>query len=144
MAAHSRTLAAALALITASLTTESGCHGPAKRTISRSTISSSGEPALTTEAEPGATVIDGTVTSPASPSASVSASSPSARTVSAVDRHPLLRMPKQYYDSTDKGKAAKVARAAVVGVPAGIVGEFKQIFSGTPSGEVPTVITPRD
>ena len=59
-----------------------------------------------------------------------------AATVSAVDRHPLLSKPKQYYDDTNSNKVAKTAAAAFIGVPAGIYGELKQIVVGVPAGTV--------
>ncbi len=46
---------------------------------------------------------------------------------------PLLRKPQQYYDNTKSNKVVKTAAAAVVGVPAGIVGELKQIVVGAPT-----------
>lgn len=49
-----------------------------------------------------------------------------------VDRHPLLRKPRQYYDSTDSNKVVKTAAAAFIGVPSGIVGELRQIVVGVP------------
>jgi hypothetical protein len=48
-----------------------------------------------------------------------------------VDRHPLFSKPRQYYESTGNNKVAKTAAAAVLGVPAGIYGELKQIVVGT-------------
>ncbi len=55
------------------------------------------------------------------------------KTVGFVDRHPLLRKPQQYFNDTNSNKAVKTAAATVVGVPAGIVGEIKQIVLGKPS-----------
>jgi hypothetical protein len=51
-----------------------------------------------------------------------------------VDRHPLFSKPRQYYESTGNNKVTKTAAAAVLGVPAGIYGEIKQIVVGTPPG----------
>ena len=50
-----------------------------------------------------------------------------------VDRHPLFYKPREYYESTSSNKAAKTAAAAVMGVPAGIYGELKQIVVGAPA-----------
>lgn len=53
--------------------------------------------------------------------------------VTFADRHPLLSKPRQYYESTPgTNKVVKTAAATVIGVPAGIVGEMKQIFVGRP------------
>ncbi len=57
------------------------------------------------------------------------------RTVTFADRHPLFSKPRYYYDSTGKNKVAKVAAATVIGVPAGLVGEFRQIFRGQPQSQ---------
>ncbi len=54
------------------------------------------------------------------------------RSVAFADRHPLFRKPRQYYDSAGDNKLVKVARATFIGVPAGFVGEVKQIFTGVP------------
>ena len=54
-------------------------------------------------------------------------------TLSWVDRHPLLRKPQQYYDNTKSNKLVKTAAATFVGVPAGFVGEIKQIVVGKPT-----------
>ena len=94
-----------------------GCGGPAKRTL---TVN---EPALSTIPEDSGTV----VAERAKP----------AQTVSVVDRHPLLSKPRQYYESTNSNKAVKTAAAAVIGVPAGIFGELKQIVVGAPAPQPP-------
>jgi len=57
---------------------------------------------------------------------------PPPKTVTVVDRHPLLSKPREYYDSSGNNQFVKVAAATVVGVPAGIVGELKQIVVGHP------------
>ena len=79
--------------------------------------------------EPG---LDG----PIEPGGSAVAASPDPGTsVTWVDRHPLFSKPRQYYDnSTSSNKAVKVAKATVIGVPAGLVGELKQIVVGNTSG----------
>lgn len=112
-------LAAALGSLAAT-----GCHSPGRRSIIGSRASQAGTPVLSP---------DGTrpeVETLEVPAAGVVAP---ARTVGALDRHPLLRKPKEYYDSTNSNKAVKTAAATVIGVPAGIVGELKQIVTGTPA-----------
>ena len=92
----------------------SGCSGgPSRRSLT------STEPALTTS--PGDSDI--TIVDRAKPVASNSF----------VDRHPLFSKPKSYYDNTGSNKVGKTAVAAVIGVPAGIYGELKQIVVGTPT-----------
>jgi hypothetical protein len=97
----------AVALLAAATT---GCQAPARRTLTPS------EPALT--AVPGDSTI--VAAKPAAPSDSV------------VDRHPLLSRPRDYYETTNSNKAVKTAAAVVVGVPAGIFGELRQIVRGSP------------
>ena len=124
-------LTVSLAIVGGLITTESGCNRPAKRLIRGSAVSTSSEPALSTTEPPISTAADG-----GDPPAFAAISDPpkaSAKTVSALDRHPLLRKPQQYYDNTNSNKAVKTAAAAFIGVPAGIAGEVKQIFTGTPS-----------
>jgi hypothetical protein len=85
-----------------------------------------------------------TVVSPA-PAPAVSAASdaergPSERTISTApvstvgfaDRHPLFSKPKQYWETSGDNKVVKAAAATFIGVPAGFVGEVKQIFVGVP------------
>lgn len=55
---------------------------------------------------------------------------PPPRTITFVDRHPLLSKPREYYNTTGNNKLAKAAAATVVGVPAGFVGEMRQIVVG--------------
>ena len=55
-----------------------------------------------------------------------------AKTVSFTDRHPLFTRPKQYWDTSGDNKIVKAAAATFIGVPAGFVGEVKQIFVGAP------------
>ena len=50
--------------------------------------------------------------------------------VTIVDRHPLLSKPRDYYESSGNNKIVKTAAAAVIGVPAGVVGELRQIVVG--------------
>src|SRR5262245_57112336 len=101
----------ALALLVMAAT---GCHSSPLRGA-RTTA----EPALTTPAEPGTTVVEG--------------APPPSRAVTFVDRHPLLYKPREYYDTTTgKSKVVKAAAATVIGVPAGVFGELKQIVVGAP------------
>jgi hypothetical protein len=98
--------------------TMTGCHaGQSKRSIASS------EPMLSPTAEGGTPiVVEGTP----------------ARTVSYVDRHPLLAKPREYYEgSTSNNVIGRSARAVVVGVPVGIYGELKQIVVGTPAVATP-------
>jgi len=92
----------------------SGCSGgPSKRTLA------STEPGLSTvPGDSGVAIVDRAKPVPSS--------------VTFVDRHPLFSKPRDYYESTNSNKAAKTAAAAVIGVPAGIYGELKQIVVGTP------------
>lgn len=109
----------------------SGCHGTSRRLVNRPAPVGA-EPALKADVTPGVTVVE------PGDSASLTTAAPPTRMVGALDRHPLFRKPKQYFDSTNSNKAVKVAAAAVVGVPAGIVGELKQIVVGAPSAEATT------
>jgi hypothetical protein len=54
------------------------------------------------------------------------------RTVRFADRHPLFSKPRQYWDTSGDNKVVKAAAATFIGVPAGVVGEVKQIFVGAP------------
>jgi hypothetical protein len=54
------------------------------------------------------------------------------KTVSFADRHPLFSKPRQYWETSGDNKVVKAAAATFIGVPAGFVGEVKQIFVGTP------------
>lgn len=49
-----------------------------------------------------------------------------------VDRHPVFYKPGEYYSTSDGNMVVRGARATFVGVPAGVVGEFKQAFKGVP------------
>ena len=53
--------------------------------------------------------------------------------VTFVDRHPLLSKPRDYYESSGNNKFVKTMAAGVIGVPAGVVGELKQIVVGRPA-----------
>ncbi len=59
--------------------------------------------------------------------------SPPPRGVTFVDRHPLLSKPRDYYENSGDNKAVKTIAATVVGIPAGVLGELKQIVVGKPA-----------
>ncbi len=61
------------------------------------------------------------------------ADSPPPRGVTFVDRHPLLSKPRDYYENSGDNKFVKTMAAGVVGVPAGLFGELKQIVVGKPA-----------
>lgn len=103
-------LAAVIALAAAS-----GCQTSARRRVA-----SAAEPGLSDPVEPGASVVE--VTPPATAAAPAW-----------VDRHPLFSKPRQYYEKTGRNKVAKVAAATVIGIPAGLFGELRQIVSGAPA-----------
>ena len=99
----------------AALVVVSGCSGgPSKRTLA------STEPGLS--AVPGDTDV-----------AIVDRAKPVPSSTAFVDRHPLFSKPRDYYEKTGTNKVAKTAAAAVIGVPAGIYGELKQIVVGAPA-----------
>ncbi len=105
------TTAALLAVLAAS-----GCsNGPSKRTLA------STEPGLSTlPGDPEVAIVE--------------RARPVPRSSSFVDRHPLLSRPRDYYENTGgKNKATKTAAATVIGIPAGILGELKQIVVGNPT-----------
>jgi len=79
------------------------------------TIASS-EPPLVPSGESGARIVQ---TEPA-------------RTVTWADRHPLFTKPREYYDNSGSNRVVKAAAATVIGVPAGILGELRQIVVGAP------------
>jgi hypothetical protein len=55
-----------------------------------------------------------------------------AKSVTYVDRHPLLSKPRDYWESSGDNKIVKAAAATLVGVPVGIFGEVRQIVVGAP------------
>jgi hypothetical protein len=55
-----------------------------------------------------------------------------ASTTSFVDRHPLFYKPREYWQTSGDRKIVKAAAATFIGVPAGFVGEFRQIIVGGP------------
>jgi hypothetical protein len=68
----------------------------------------------------------------ATDSGSLVVEAPPPKAVTWVDRHPLFSKPRDYYDSSGSNKVVKVAAATVVGIPAGIVGEIRQVVVGRP------------
>ncbi len=109
-----------LAMAAVTLLTLTGCQsGPSNRTLA------SAEPTLTPS------VVSGTVVS--EKPAVVASEGSTVRTVTFVDRHPLFSRPREYYESSGNNKVVKTAAAVVVGVPAGIFGELKQIVNGAPA-----------
>lgn len=68
-----------------------------------------------------------TLTQPSDPTV---VQAPPPKTVTVVDRHPLLSKPREYYESAGNNRLVKVTAATVVGIPAGIVGELRQIVVG--------------
>jgi hypothetical protein len=78
------------------------------------------EPGLTDATEADTKVADGTIQ--ATP----------VKTVGFADRHPLFTKPRQYWESSGDNKIVKAAAATFIGVPAGFVGEVKQIIVGAP------------
>ena len=55
------------------------------------------------------------------------------KSLSFVDRHPLFSKPRDYFESSGNNKVVKSAAAVVVGIPAGVFGELKQIVVGAPA-----------
>lgn len=60
------------------------------------------------------------------------AEAPPPKTITYVDRHPLLSTPREYWESSGDNKIVKTAAATFVGVPVGFYKEIKQIVVGTP------------
>lgn len=54
------------------------------------------------------------------------------QTVGFADRHPLFYKPREYWQTSGDNKVVKAAAATFIGVPAGVVGEMKQIITGAP------------
>jgi hypothetical protein len=67
-------------------------------------------------------------------SGSTVATTPPPRSVTFVDRHPLFSKPRDYYENSGDNTIVKAAAATVIGIPAGLFGELKQIVVGAPSG----------
>ena len=57
---------------------------------------------------------------------------PPEKAVTFADRHPLFTKPRQYWETSGNNKIVKAAAATFIGVPAGLVGEVKQIIVGAP------------
>jgi hypothetical protein len=94
-----------------------GCQsGPSRKTLA------SAEPALSPPVEGGTAVAAAPVPGTSSP-----------RAMTFVERHPLFSKPRDYYESSGDNTVVKSAAAVVVGVPAGIFGELKQIVVGAPT-----------
>ncbi|MDX2036818.1 MAG: hypothetical protein SFX72_09210 [Isosphaeraceae bacterium] len=66
-------------------------------------------------------------------SAALAAGGGSGFQTNVVDRHPLFSKPREYYENSGDNKIVKTAAATVIGIPAGVVGEIRQIFVGQPS-----------
>lgn len=113
-----RTISWALTTIAGGMVGLAGCTSPARRSATGASTISNGDPVLSAEV-------------PRAGSNSLATATPTSGS-GFVDRHPLLRKPRQYFDSTDSNKAVKTVAATFVGVPAGIVGELKQIVVGVP------------
>ncbi|MBV8266782.1 MAG: hypothetical protein JO252_10695 [Planctomycetaceae bacterium] len=77
------------------------------------------EPGLSSAVEPGKVVLDPPATA--------------TRTVTFVDRHPLLWKPRDYYENSGSNPVVKTAAATMIGIPAGIFGELRQIVVGAPT-----------
>ena len=92
-----------------------GCHGGPMPRTPRAVASA--EPALDPDA-PGAPLVT---------------NAPPARPVTIVDRHPLLSKPRDYYENAGSNKIVKTGAATLVGIPAGILGEMRQIVIGRPA-----------
>lgn len=54
-----------------------------------------------------------------------------------VDRHPMFSKPRDYYQKSGNNVVTKSAAATFVGVPAGVMGEMKQIVVGRPANPAP-------
>jgi hypothetical protein len=63
----------------------------------------------------------------------IAADVPVARPVTVVDRHPLFYKPREYYETSGNNRFVKVGAATLIGIPAGIIGEMRQIVVGQPS-----------
>ncbi|HEU5115936.1 MAG TPA: hypothetical protein VFT74_04600 [Isosphaeraceae bacterium] len=58
---------------------------------------------------------------------------PAARPVTFVDRHPLFYKPRDYYETSGQNGLVKAGAATFIGIPAGILGEMRQIVIGQPA-----------
>lgn len=75
------------------------------------------EPGLALPGEPDDTIVVG----------------PPSEGVTFVDRHPLFSKPRDDYEGSGSNKVVKTLAAGLVGVPAGLFGELKQIVVGRPA-----------
>jgi hypothetical protein len=87
-----------------------GCQGSGSRRASAP------EPSLSVAPDSGGTVVE----------------APRPKTVSYVDRHPILSKPREYWENAGDNRIVKAGAATLVGVPVGIYGELRQIVVGTP------------
>jgi hypothetical protein len=110
-ASHRPALALGLAMALA----VPGCQGVSAPRAPRSVASI--EPGLDSGSGPPTTVVE----------------APAPKQVTVVDRHPLFYKPREYYENSGNNKVVKAAAATVIGIPAGIVGEVRQIVSGQPA-----------
>ena len=62
------------------------------------------------------------------------ATPPAASQVSWIDRHPLFYKPREYFDSSGNNTIVKTASATFIGIPVGLVGEVRQVLTGSPNG----------
>jgi hypothetical protein len=104
--ARSARALAVLAIVVAATT---GCQSAGPRKVAA-------EPGLN---EPGTTIVQ--------------SAPPAGATLTWVDRHPLFSKPREYYENSGSNKVVKTAAATVIGIPAGIFGEVKQIVVGAPT-----------
>ncbi len=99
-----------------------GCHGNNRRAARLA----SAEPSLELPSDDG-TIIQG---NGSGSSGTIVAQAPGSSTF--VDRHPMFSAPRDFYNNTNSNKIVKTGAAVVVGVPVGVYGEVKQIFTGGP------------
>jgi hypothetical protein len=87
-----------------------GCQGSGSRRAP------SPEPGLSGALDSGGTVAEATP----------------AKTITYVERHPILSKPREYWDNAGDNKIVKAGAATFIGVPSGIYNEMKQIVVGVP------------
>lgn len=56
------------------------------------------------------------------------------RAATFANRHPLFTKPREYYEISGDNKLVKSAAATFIGVPAGVLGEMRQIVVGHAPG----------
>lgn len=64
------------------------------------------------------------------PSVVAQAPPPEGRGATFADRHPLFTKPREYYEISGENKLVKSAAATFIGIPAGVLGEMRQIVVG--------------